>query len=90
MATPVVVTCTADTWVKVLTGVTTAVIHRISLAPNVYKQTYVPTTDTAPTDDSTAALMFSRHPNEEEVSSASSVDIYVKAVKVDGSVRVDT
>ena len=89
MANPVIVTCTADTWIKVLTEVTTAVIHRLSLAPNVYKQTYVVTTDPAPTDDSTAALMFSKNPNEEEVSSAASVDVYVKAVKVAGSVRVD-
>jgi hypothetical protein len=90
MAAPVTVTCTADTWVKVATGVTSAVIHRISTAPNVYKMTYVATAAAAPTDDSLAALMFSDSPNEEKFSNSASSDIYVKAVKVAGEVRVDT
>jgi hypothetical protein len=89
MATPVSVTCTADTWVKVATGVTSTIIHRISTAPNVYKMTYVPNAAAAPADDSLAALMFSDSPNEEKFTNSSSSDVYVKAVKVDGEVRVD-
>lgn len=89
MAAPSVVTCTADTWVKVATGITSATIHRLSVAPNVYRQTYVLTGVAAPADDSMAALMFSDSPNEEIHKSSEAVDYYVKAVGVAGSVRVD-
>jgi hypothetical protein len=89
MAAPLVVTCTKDTWVKVATGITSATIHRLSVAPNLYRQTFVLTTVAAPTDDSTAALMFSDSPNEEIVESSAAIDYYVKAVGAAGSVRVD-
>jgi hypothetical protein len=91
MAAPVIKTCTKDTWVKVTAagGVTTATIHRLSVAPNLYRQTFVLTGASAPTDDSTAALMFSDSPNEEIVQSGAAIDYYVKAVGAAGSVRVD-
>jgi hypothetical protein len=89
MAAPVSVTCTANTWTLVKAGTTSAIIHRISTAPNVYKMTYVANTAPAPTNDSLAALMFSASPDEEIFSNSSSSDLYVKAVGVDGEVRVD-
>jgi hypothetical protein len=82
------ITCTADTWVKIATGVTSAVIHKLSVSPNVYKQTYVATTDPAPTDDLNAVLAFGDC-NSFIFSESESSDIYIKAVRVDGSVRVD-
>jgi hypothetical protein len=102
MAAPVNVTCTANNWVKVATGVTSILIKRISVSPNIYKIlikrisvspniykiTHVNTGGGAPTDDSLASLMFSDSPNEEKFSNAASSDIYVKAVKVDGEVQV--
>jgi hypothetical protein len=90
MAAPVAVTCTKDTWTLVKAGVTSTIIHRLSVAPNVYKMTYVGNGAAAPTDDSLAALMFSDSPNEEVFNNAASSDIYVKAVGVDGEVRVDS
>jgi hypothetical protein len=90
MAAPVVVVCAKNTWEKVATGVTSAVLHRISIAPHLYKMTYVDTEDPSPTDDSLAALMFSDSPNEEEFNSSDLSDIYVKAVGAAGLVRVDS
>ncbi len=80
--------CTADTWIKVATGVTSAVIHKLSHSPNLYRQTYVPTTDPAPTDDDNAVLAFGSCESF-IFSESDSSDIYIKAVKHDGEVRVD-
>jgi hypothetical protein len=88
MAAPVNVACTANTWVKVATGVTSALIKRISTAPNVYRITHVDTTDPTPTDDSLASLMFSASPDEEDFTNSALSDVYVKAVGVDGEVQV--
>ena len=85
---PVVVPCAADTWVKVATAVTSATIHKIGLLPGVYKWTYVANLAAAPTDDSDAVLAFGDKDLLEFIDSASS-DVYIKAVKKDGSVRVD-
>ena len=82
------IACAADTWVKVATGVTSAVIHKLSVAPSLYKQTYVPTTDPAPTDDDNAVLAFGSC-DSFIFSDSDESDIYIKAVKNDGSVRTD-
>ena len=82
------ITCTANTWVKVATNVTSALIHKLSVAPNVYKQTYVDTTDPAPTDDNNAVLAFGSS-DEFSFSDSTASDIYIKAVGVAGSVRTD-
>jgi len=84
-ATPVSVICTADTFVKVATGVTTGVVQKKSTSPNVYKFTTVPTGDAAPTDDSLAWLGFSCD-NSEIISDSAAIDVYVKAVNVAGEV----
>ena len=91
MAASTIVTCTKNTWVKVtgVGGVTSATIHRLSVAPGLYRQAIVLTGVAAPTDDSTAALMFSDSPNEEKVTHPAAIDYYVKAVGAAGSVRVD-
>ena len=89
MAAPVVVSCTVNQWTLVATAVTSATIHRLSVSPGLYRQTFVLTGEAAPTDDSTAALMFSDSPNEEVVVSGAAIDYYVKAVGAAGSVRVD-
>ena len=80
--------CTADTWVKVATAVTSAVIHKLSLLPGVYKQTYVDTGEAAPTDDDNAIAYFDNC-NSETFADSTSSDIYIKAVKKAGSVRTD-
>jgi hypothetical protein len=82
------ITCTANTWVKVATAVTSAVIHKLGLSPNVYKQTYVATGASAPANDNNAVLAFGCSDSFVFADSTSS-DIYIKAVGVDGSVRTD-
>lgn len=88
MAASTPITCTADAWVKVATSVTSATIHKMSVLPNVYKQTYVPTGDPAPTDDSNAVLAFNGC-NSFIFSESALSDVYIKAVREDGVVRVD-
>lgn len=89
MAEPVVVACPADVWTKVATGVTSATIHRLSTAPNVYKQTYRNTTNPAPADNADAAIMFSAFPDQEDISNDVAIDVYVQPAGKAGSVRVD-
>lgn len=85
-ATPVKYTCTADTWVLVASNVTTGVIHKVSVSPNVYKITTRVTGDPAPTDDALALLAFSGCELEEIISDSAPIDVYIKAVRVDGEV----
>jgi hypothetical protein len=86
-AIPVIVICTADTWIKVATAVLTASIKKKSVNPNVYKITTVPTTGAAPVDDSLAWLAFDGD-NTEEISDSAAIDVYMKAVRVNGEVIV--
>lgn len=82
------ITCTANTWVKVATNVTSATIHKIGLGPNVYRQTYVATGAAAPANDNNAVLAFGDCDSFIFSESAAS-DVYIKAVGVAGSVRTD-
>ncbi len=88
MADPVLKTCTADTWIEVATNVTSAIIHKISTSPNIYKQTYVDTGNPAPADDSKAVAAFNGCDSFIHSTSAAA-DIYIKAVSANGLVRVD-
>ena len=88
MAASAPIACAADTWVKVATAKTSAVIHKLLTRPSLYKQTYVDTGEAAPTNDDNAIAYFSRCDSETFADSTSS-DIYIKAVKFAGSVRVD-
>lgn len=88
MAASTPITCTANTWVKVATNVTSAIIHKLSLSPNVYKQTYVNTGAAAPANDNNAILAFGDS-DEYVFSDSTASDIYIKAVGVAGSVRTD-
>lgn len=86
MADPAIVACTADTWVKVATNVTTGFVWIADSAPNVYVQTYRDTGGAAPTNDNDAVRMPS--PGM-PISASAGIDVYIKARKVAGSVRVD-
>ena len=88
-AEPVVVACPADVWTKVATSVTSATIHRISVEPNVYRQTYRFTGNPAPADNADAAVMFSAFPDQEEISNDVAIDVNVQPASKAGSVRVD-
>jgi hypothetical protein len=82
------IACAADTWVKVASGVTSTVIWMLNVRPSLYKQTYVDAGGAAPTDDSNAVVAFGSC-DSQIFSAAASSDVYIKAVKYDGSVRVD-
>lgn len=86
---PAVIACPADVWTKVATNVTTAALHRLSVAPNVYMQTYRGTGEAAPINNNDAAIMFSASPDEELISNDVAIDVYVQPVGVAGSVRLD-
>ncbi|MBW1725969.1 MAG: hypothetical protein JRJ62_00025 [Deltaproteobacteria bacterium] len=86
MANPVVVACTADTWVKVITGLTAATIRIMSDAPSKYLWTYIATTGAAPTNLSNAVPLN----DGESLSFGASADVYVYARGKAGSVRIDT
>ena len=83
------ITCTADTWVIVATNVTSATIHKLSNSPNVYKQTHVDTGGSAPANDDNAISAFSSC-DSRVFDEGTASDIYIKAVSVAGSVRVDS
>lgn len=88
MAASAPITCTAGAWTIVATGVTSAIIHKLSVLPGLYKQTYVPTTDPAPANDDNAVVAFGDCDSFIFSESALS-DVYIKAVGADGSVRTD-
>lgn len=82
---PVIVACPADTWVNVATGVLTGVVHALSTEPHRYVHTYRVTTDPAPADDTEAVPFSEQH----VISADTAIDVYIKAIGGDGSVRVD-
>ena len=89
-ANPAIIACPADTWVKVATDILVGTIYRRSAIPRVYLQTIRLTGVAAPTDDSDAAELFIESGNNESsISSDAAVDVYVKAVRDAGEVRVD-
>ena len=86
---PVVIQCPAGVWTKVATNVTTAALHRISVEPGSYLQTYRGTGEAAPANNDDAAIMFSARPNEEGISNDVAIDVYVQCIGAAGSVRLD-
>lgn len=88
MADPVVVACPVGVWTKVATGVTTGVVHILSLKPDKYLQTYRVSTNPAPT------TLIDAVPFDTplQISAAAIIDVYVWCLGVAGSsgnVRVD-
>ena len=85
MASPEVKPCPADVWTLVATEVHTGVVHIDDTSPNMYLQTYRDTGEAAPVD-LTGALPFDPL---FQISMNVAIDVYVRAVKNAGSVRVD-
>lgn len=88
MAEPVVISCPADTWVKAATAVKSGTIRRKSVNPSKYLQTYRLTGEDAPTDDTDAADLFCDC-DMATIGHTADIDVYVKATRKAGSVRVD-
>ena len=89
MPDPIVHSCPVNDWVLVAENVTTGIVHRLSDVPSDYLQTYRITGELAPTDNSDGAILF-EHTSAEDISSTFGIDVYVKALGEDGSVRADT
>lgn len=85
------VTCTANTWVKVATNVTTGMIHKVKNNPAVYLQAFVPTGDPAPSGRSAGVDAFkdSISHSTAKIENSSAVDVYIWADESAGQVRVD-
>jgi hypothetical protein len=82
------ISCPAGQWTKVATNVTSATIHKLSVLPGVYKQTYVATGAAAPANDNNAVVAFGDC--DSFIFSESTLsDVYIKAVGAVGSVRTD-
>lgn len=89
-ADPSVIACPADTWILVAEGVTTGAIHRRSTRPNVYVQTTRVSGNPAPgANDLTDAARVFNGGAESIISSDAPIDVYIRAVRVAGEVRVD-
>lgn len=86
---PVTVACAADVWTKVATNVLVGTIYQLSFLPAVYLQTIRITGDAAPANDDDAAQIFGVSAKESGISSDTEIDVYVKALRFDGEVRVD-
>lgn len=80
---PSIIACTAETWIKVATGVVDGVVY--AMDRNKYYYTYRITGDVAPVGF-TDALYFEK---SFTINYKSPVDIYVVSRKNNGSVRVD-
>jgi len=89
MSNPAITYITKNKWNKVATNVTKGTIHRISETPSMYLQSYRETGGAAPTSFTEAVPMFSKYPNEEEISATSAIDVYVSCRRRNGIVRVD-
>ncbi len=85
---PVVVSCPEDVWTLVAFNTQSASIHKLSLEPGSYKQTYRISGQAAPTDDADAIIIFETDTGH-VFSHSPGVDIYIKAIGGDGSVRLD-
>jgi hypothetical protein len=86
MADPLVIAIPENTWTKVATNVTNGMVHLLTASRGIYLQTYRLTGEAAPTLVSEGVRIFD---NEAEISSESSIDVYIYCQGEAGSVRVD-
>jgi hypothetical protein len=87
MPNPVLTTIPANVWIKVATNVTKGFLHRVN-QETTYLQTYRLTGQAAPADFTEAIRMFEQT-SVEEISAQVGIDVYVCAIPLEGSVRVD-
>ena len=85
---PLVVPCPKGVWTMVAENTQSATIHKLSLEPSVYKQTYRISGRTAPTDDLDAIKIFETATSH-VFSHSPGIDVYIKAIGNDGKIRLD-
>lgn len=88
-ANPVIIQCPANTWVKVIDGVSSGVVHLKEGVAESFLQTYRVAGQAAPIDNSDAVPIFTTE-NFALISNDAPIDVYIKAIGKAGSVRVDT
>ena len=84
MANPTVIECPVDVWTLVATNVQTGSV-KVLKTDTGYSQTYRVTGDPAPADD-TDAYDFK---DILTINDSNGIDVYIKALNIDGRVRVD-
>lgn len=85
---PEVITCPDGVWTLVALNTQSATIHKVSVEPGLYKQTYRISGQAAPTVDDDAIIILDTD-TLHVFSHSPGVDIYIKAIGGDGSVRLD-
>ena len=85
---PLVVSCPEGVWTMVAENTQSASLHKLSVVPGLYKQTYRISGQAAPTDDADAIIIFDTDTSH-VFSHSPGIDIYIKAIGGDGSVRLD-
>ena len=88
MTNPIFVDCPAGEWTKVATNIISGQIHRVSLVPYGYLQSYKDTGDAAPTLKSEGVVAFEQS-NLESILALSGIDVYLYPLLAAGRVRVD-
>jgi hypothetical protein len=88
MADPVLVACPEDAWTLVASNVTSGQIWNKKTDARYY-QTYRDTGQPAPTDLTDAVNAFDGTENNEIISAAAGIDVYLYCEGDDGLVRVD-
>jgi hypothetical protein len=85
MANPAIIECPAGEWTKVAADTVSGKIYILNHSPNVYLHTYRTAEDSAPTGIAEGVKMQA----VELISAVAGIDVYVWAVGVPGTVRVD-
>lgn len=85
---PVIIACPANAWVKVASEVLVGTVYRRSAIPGVYLQAIRVAGDPPPADNSEIVGAFGKS-GEFGISSDTPIDVYVKALRIAGEVRVD-
>jgi hypothetical protein len=89
MANPELIDCPADTWLLVAAGVTSGNIYRKSTKPGGYLQTYRMAGDPPPADSPDEGVQAFDTTDIAYVESIEPIDVYLRAQKQAGRVRVD-
>ena len=87
-ANPVVINCPKGVWTQIAAATTTGTIHKLSVAPELYLQTYRLKGQPAPVGNDDATRLFSSG-IVDNISNDGEIDVYVRAIGKDGKVRVD-
>jgi len=88
MTEPVIIDCTANTWIKVASSVTAGTIFKLTQKREIYLQTWRIAGNTAPTTIVEGVDMFEEY-DFVVIDSQYPIDVYVRCIDLNGKIRVD-